>query len=156
MPTEKILIIIVAGIIAIVWLVFHIYGGIINGRNAVSEEAATAGFYYDVKCEICRMQRQASYLEVTEDWIRKQKSISGNANIGGIAAGGTHYLSFLKKLFCSHCQKKTWHQILNHTGHDYQALTNTRIAIVPVLKGLLIGLLGILIVGMFIWRLVLM
>ena len=143
MTVSQIVSLIVAFAIGLVWLIFWAHRGLVRGRAAASRAADRDGFFYQVKCEKCGAERQATYAEVTETAMSKSKSVSVEGQVGLLEAGGTHYTSFSKKLFCPQCGKKTWHQLLNYNGHDEQAFKNTANSIVPIVGNGIIGLVGL-------------
>ncbi len=142
MTPVRIVPLIVALAVGLVWLIVWVRRGLAQGRAAASEAADRAGFRYQVRCEKCGSEHEATYAEVTATAMSKSKEVSANAQAGPIGAGATHYTYFAKKLTCPRCGRKTWHQILNYNGHDEQAWKNTANSTGPVLANAAIGLLG--------------
>ena len=145
----------VALAIGIVWLIFWVHRGLVKGRAAAAQAADREGFFYQVRCEECGNERQASYAEATQGAMNKSKGVTAEAQVGLFDAGGTHYTSFSKKMLCPQCGRKTWQQLLNYNGHDAQALKNTANSIGPILINGAIGLVGLTAIVMVVFSIVL-
>lgn len=143
MSLAQIVSLVVALAVGLVWLILWVRRGLAQGRAAASEAADRAGFLYQVRCEKCGNEREATYAEVMATAMSKSKGVTAEAQAGPIGAGATHYTYFAKKLTCPRCGRKTWHQILNYNGHDAQAVRNTASATVPLLINGAIGLAGL-------------